>query len=86
MTDFENAALIVALNMILNVINQYDVNFIMPISMIDENMEKAHRREGLIRQKFWFRTNTIPQDHDFKTLNESKKNNLKESNWTRSNN
>jgi len=46
LTDFENAALIVALTMILNVINEYDVNFIMPISKIDENMDRAHLREA----------------------------------------
>ncbi len=40
--------MIVALNMILNVINEYDVNFIMPISLIDENMERAGMRDGLL--------------------------------------
>lgn len=42
--------------MISNVINNYDVNFIMPISKIDENMERAHKRDGVLDQKFWFRT------------------------------
>ena len=42
LTDFENAAFIVLLGMINNVINHFDLDFIMPISKIDENMERAH--------------------------------------------
>lgn len=38
-TDFENAAMVVLLGMIINVINNFDVDFIMPISKIDLNME-----------------------------------------------
>ena len=65
LTDFENAALIVTLNMILNVVNEYDVNFIMPISKIDENMNRAHLREAAFKQKFWFRTNILPDKENF---------------------
>jgi len=48
LTDFENSALIVLLGMIINVINHYDVNFMMPISSIDENTDRAHIRDGLL--------------------------------------
>lgn len=48
LTDFENAALIVLLGQIVNLINHFDLDFIMPISLIDENMERAHFRDGLI--------------------------------------
>ena len=48
LTDFENSALIVLLGLIVNVINNFDVNFIMPVTMIDENMERAHKRDGLL--------------------------------------
>lgn len=46
LTDFENAALIVLLGMINNVINHFDLDFVMPISKIDENMERAHLRDA----------------------------------------
>lgn len=46
LTDYENTALIVALTMVLNVFNHYDVNFIMPMSKIDENMDRAHLKEA----------------------------------------
>jgi glutamate--cysteine ligase catalytic subunit len=48
MTDFENAAFIVLLGMINNVINHFDLDFIMPISKIDENMERAHYRDAIL--------------------------------------
>ncbi len=65
--------------MILNVINEYDVNFIMPISKIDENMDRAHLRKALLSQKFWFRTdilgknfkNSILQDSDYLKSNDT---------------
>jgi glutamate--cysteine ligase catalytic subunit len=46
LTDFENASLIVLLGMITNVINHFDLDFVMPISKIDENMDRAHLRDA----------------------------------------
>lgn len=80
LTDFENSALIVLLGMICNVINHFDVDFAMPISMIDDNMERAHKRDGLLEQKFWFKTNII------KTDNAYQENSLKENDFLRSSN
>lgn len=34
--------------MIVNIINKFDVDFIMPISKVDENMERAHIRDGVL--------------------------------------
>lgn len=48
--------------LIVNVINHFDVDFIMPITMADENMERAHYRDGVLNQKFWFKTNVIKRD------------------------
>jgi glutamate--cysteine ligase catalytic subunit len=61
LTDFENTCLIVALGLIVNVINHFDVNFIMPITKVDENMNLAHKRDGILNQKFWFNVNSIKQ-------------------------
>lgn len=60
LSDFENSALIVLLGMINNVINHFDLDFVMPISKIDENMERAHMRDALNTQKFWFKMNILP--------------------------
>lgn len=59
LTDFENTCLIVALGLIVNVINHFDVDFIMPVTKVDENMERAHRRDAILNTKFWFNTNSI---------------------------
>ena len=48
LTDFENTCLIVALGLIVNVINHYDVNFIIPITLADENMKRAHYRDAIL--------------------------------------
>lgn len=77
LTDFENAAMTILLGLIVNVINNFDVDFIMPISMIDSNMDKAHLRDGLLKEKFWFKTSNI-KDTNYK------KTSLSETNWTRS--
>lgn len=48
MTDYENSAMVILLGMITNVLNHFDVDFMMPISKIDENMDRAHKRDGLL--------------------------------------
>jgi glutamate--cysteine ligase catalytic subunit len=79
LTDFENSAMVIVVGMVVNLINDFDVNFLMPISLNDENMDRAHKRDGLINQKFWVRKNIIKQGStDYKT------NTLEQSNWTKS--
>lgn len=40
-TDFENAALTIAIGMIVNLLNTFDMDIIMPISKVEENMKRA---------------------------------------------
>ena len=42
LTDFENAALTVFVGLIANIINEFSLDFIIPISMVDRNMENVH--------------------------------------------
>jgi len=63
LTDFENSALTVALGLIVNVINHFDVDFIMPVTMCDINMKRAHHRDALIKEKFWFKTNCVRREN-----------------------
>jgi glutamate--cysteine ligase catalytic subunit len=62
LTDFENTSLIVLLGLITNVCNFLNVNFIMPISLVDENMKRAHYNDALLKTKFWFNLNCV--DHN----------------------
>lgn len=48
--------MIVLLLMLNNVINNFDIDFITPISKVDENFERAHSVDGLVSEKFWVKT------------------------------
>ena len=58
MNDFGNAALVVFLALITRVIISYDLDFTMPISQVNENMNTAHRRDAIRQEKFHFRCGT----------------------------
>jgi len=47
LTDYENSAMVILLLMIVDIVNYYDLDFIVPISMVDANMEKCEKREAL---------------------------------------
>mmetsp|Transcript_21607 Transcript_21607/g.29681 ORF Transcript_21607/g.29681 Transcript_21607/m.29681 type:complete len:754 (+) Transcript_21607:73-2334(+) len=55
LTDFENAAFVVFIQLLIRTINTMELNFYLPISKVDENMEMAHRRDACLNEKFWFR-------------------------------
>ena len=61
LTDFENSALTVCVGMIANVINAFDLDFILPVSLVDENMKRAHDRDGLLSTKFWWKMPAGPE-------------------------
>ena len=61
LTDFENTALTVMVGMIANIINTFDLDFVLPISLVDENMKRAHLRDGLTDVKFWWKIPTQNQ-------------------------
>lgn len=65
MTDFENTCLIVFLGLLTNVINHFDVDFIIPISMSDENMKRAHFRDAILEQKFWVKLNCLRDSENY---------------------
>jgi len=46
-TDFENSALTIMVGMLANLINEFDLDFIIPVTLIDENMRRAHMRDAL---------------------------------------
>ncbi|KAJ8870873.1 hypothetical protein PR048_027174 [Dryococelus australis] len=54
-TDFENAAIVCFVVLLTRVILSYQLNFIIPISMVDENMKRAQRNGAVRTEKFWFR-------------------------------
>lgn len=55
MTDFENAAFVCFVVLLTRVILSYQLDFLIPISKIDENMQTAQKRDACRKEKFWFR-------------------------------
>ena len=54
-TDMENAAFAVMIVLVTRVILAFDLNLYIPLSKVDENMARAHARDAISSQKFWFR-------------------------------
>ena len=55
MTDFENAAFAVFVVLLTRVVLSLNLNFYIPISKVDENMQRAQHRDALQTEKFYFR-------------------------------
>nr|XP_039254542.1 glutamate--cysteine ligase catalytic subunit-like [Styela clava] len=62
LTDFENAAFVVFIVLLTRVILTYKLEFLMPISMVDENMQEAHKNDAARKSEFWFRRNVQTND------------------------
>ena len=61
-TDFENAAFTVLIVLASRVILAFDLNLYMPLSLVDENMRRAHLLNATTTQKFWFRALEGPSE------------------------
>lgn len=59
MTDFENAAFAVFIVLLSRAILTFDLNLYMPISKVDENMQKAQKRNAAREESFYFRKNVF---------------------------
>jgi glutamate--cysteine ligase catalytic subunit len=59
-TDFENAAFAVFIVLVTRVILSFGLDFYIPISKVEEGMSRAHSRDAVLNQKFWFRKNVFP--------------------------
>ena len=68
-TDFENAAFSVFVVLITRAILSLDLNFYLPIQRTTENMETAHARDAVNKEKFYFRKNPFPTRSSRSTTN-----------------
>lgn len=59
-TDFENAAFSVFMVLVTRAILSFDLNLYIPILKVDENMERAHAVDAVLKEKFYFRRNPFP--------------------------
>jgi glutamate--cysteine ligase catalytic subunit len=60
LTDFENAAFSVFVVLLTRVILTFDLNFYIPMSRVDTNMQRAHNRNASSTGKFFFRRHMAP--------------------------
>lgn len=58
-TDFANAAFCVFQILLTRTIFSLGLNFYMPLSLVDMNMDRSHERDAVLNQKFFFRTNIL---------------------------
>lgn len=56
-TDFANAAFCIFQILLTRAIFTQNPNFYMPLSLVDENMNRSHERDAVRSQRFHFRTN-----------------------------
>jgi glutamate--cysteine ligase catalytic subunit len=56
-TDFENAAFSIFIVLLSRAILSFGINFYIPISKVDVNMKRAHKRNAAREEKFFFRKN-----------------------------
>ncbi|KFG86762.1 glutamate-cysteine ligase catalytic subunit [Metarhizium anisopliae] len=59
-TDFENAAFSVFMVLVTRAMLSFDLNFYIPIKKVDENMERAHGVDAVLKERFYFRRNLFP--------------------------
>lgn len=58
-TDFENAAYCVFVILLTRVILAYKLNFLMPISLVDENMKEGQKIDAIRNSRFHFRRSVM---------------------------
>ena len=67
LTDFENAAFTVFVALISRAILFFSLNFYLPISLVDDNLSRAHQRDAIHTQQFHWRKvvkNCPPEEDD----------------------
>ncbi|PVV00823.1 hypothetical protein BB560_004781, partial [Smittium megazygosporum] len=71
LTDFENAAYAVFIVLLTRAMLSYDLDFYIPITKMDINMERAHKRDAVLKEKFYFRRNVFSRKDIIPNLNSS---------------
>ncbi|XP_058825753.1 glutamate--cysteine ligase [Topomyia yanbarensis] len=81
LTDFENASIVCFVVLLTRVILSYQLDFLIPISKVDENMQNSQKRGAVLTEKFWFKKNiagfssTTTTNNETGTANESNSHN-----------
>uniref|UniRef100_A0A1X7UMB8 Glutamate--cysteine ligase n=1 Tax=Amphimedon queenslandica TaxID=400682 RepID=A0A1X7UMB8_AMPQE len=63
-TDFENAAFVVFIVLVTRAILSFKLNFLIPISKMEDNMKRAINRDAARQGLFYFRKSLLPEDDE----------------------
>ena len=58
-TPFENTAMITLIILLYGMLVRMECDFIIPISLVDENFERAYQNDAINKKKFWWRINSF---------------------------
>ena len=53
------------MGLVANIINTFSLDFMMPISLVDQNMLRAQEQDAIFKSKFWWRTDMFDDGHDY---------------------
>lgn len=59
LTPFENCAIMTLCLIYAQLVMKNDVNFIIPITQVDENFKRAHNQDAIVNEKFYFRIDSL---------------------------
>ncbi|EGF79020.1 hypothetical protein BATDEDRAFT_35498 [Batrachochytrium dendrobatidis JAM81] len=64
LTDHENAVFSIFVVLLTRTILAYNLNFYIPLSKVDENMQTAQKRDAVLNETFWFRRDIFANSTD----------------------
>lgn len=62
-SDFENAAFVTFTVLLTRIISSFELNLYTPLSLVDKNMQTAHKRDAARQEKFYFRKNITGENN-----------------------
>lgn len=60
LTDFENAAFTAFIVLVTRCLLVFNLDLLVPLSKVDDNMQRAHKNFAAANETFWFRKHIIP--------------------------
>jgi len=64
LTSEENTAYSMFAFFMVSMIKKREYNLYIPISKVDENIERGHKRDAILKEKFWFRKDIQKESPD----------------------
>lgn len=76
LTEYENAAFAVFVILLTQTIRKFDLKFYIPLSKVDLNMKRAQKKDAVLNQKFYFKTQLQNEELDSDDWDETSANEI----------